>query len=185
MIELKISAKELTPGVKYAKPITEFTLGGDAYGDALREKVLFTAETLKKEVMQGAERQRLKKVKKLKKLLKVSLTVFGVGLKMSPAAMAATTATAPITNSITPAMVMSWGLNLALISVSVGVALSMTLLTLAGIYRMMRKRKEAEEWSVDVIKGLVQVLVAVPVVYLLFYLAQTVFKSLPILSGLF
>lgn len=181
---ITMSSRELNSAVSYKSPVQQFNLK-----EKVEDDVLFIASTLQKEVIKGTTGQQRKKIKQLKKLLKGLVVVMGAGIQATPKAFAAAPLTGATTtaaaNQITPAMVMSWGLNLALISVSVGVALSMTLLTLAGIYRMMRKRKEAEEWSVDVVKGLVQVLVAVPVVYLLFYLAQTVFKSLPILSGLF
>lgn len=181
---ITMSSRELNSDVSYKSPVQQFNLK-----EKVEDNVLFIASTLQKEVIKGTTGQQRKKIKQLKKLLKGFVVVIGAGIQATPKAFAAAPLTGATTtaaaNQITPALVMSWGLNLALISVSVGVALSMTLLTLAGIYRMMRKRKEAMEWSVDVIKGLVQVLVAVPVVYLLFYLAQTVFKSLPILSGLF
>lgn len=181
---ITMSSRELNSAVSYKSPVQQFNLK-----EKVEDNVLFIASTLQKEVIKGTTGQQRKKIKQLKKLLKGFVVVMGAGIQATPKAFAAAPLTGATTtaaaNQITPAMVMSWGLNLALISVSVGVALSMTLLTLAGIYRMMRKRKEAEEWTTDVIKGLVQVLVAVPVVYLLFYLAQTVFKSLPILSGLF
>ncbi|ATN94425.1 hypothetical protein BSP9_076 [Bacillus phage BSP9] len=181
---ITMSSRELNSAVSYKSPVQQFNLK-----EKVEDDVLFIASTLQKEVIKGTTGQQRKKIKQLKKLLKGFVVVMGAGIQATPKAFAAAPLTGATTsaaaNQITPAMVMSWGLNLALISVSVGVALSMTLLTLAGIYRMMRKRKEAEEWTTDVIKGLVQVLVAVPVVYLLFYLAQTVFKSLPILSGLF
>ncbi|AYJ75820.1 hypothetical protein BSP18_186 [Bacillus phage BSP18] len=181
---ITMSSRELNSAVSYKSPVQQFNLK-----ERVEDNVLFIASTLQKEVIKGTTGQQRKKIKQLKKLLKGFVVVMGAGIQATPKAFAAAPLTGATTsaaaNQITPAMVMSWGLNLALISVSVGVALSMTLLTLAGIYRMMRKRKEAQEWTTDVIKGLVQVLVAVPVVYLLFYLAQTVFKSLPILSGLF
>ncbi|QQO40502.1 hypothetical protein 000TH008_74 [Bacillus phage 000TH008] len=184
MINLTISPKELIPGVTYVNPTSTFVLGKKK--EEVEDRVLFMAETLKREVMCGEENQKIKKIKKLKKLLKVSLTVCGVGMQISPKVFAAgTTAVKAGGTAITPAVVMEFGLTLALITVSVGVALSMSLLALAGVYRMMRKREEATAWSTDIIKGLVQVLVSIPIVYLLFYLTQTVFKNLPVLSGLF
>ncbi|AYJ75274.1 hypothetical protein BSP36_187 [Bacillus phage BSP36] len=177
--KLTISARELSPTVTY-RPFTKVKVNNKS----MEEKALFLVKNLREEVMKGTESQRRKKIKQMKRLLKLSLSVLGVMVGATPKSFAVTTA-ATATNLVTPAIVMQWGLTVAMISVSVGVALSMSLLTLAGIYRMMRKRKEAEQWTTDIIRGLVQVLVAVPVVYLLFYLAQTVFKSLPILSGLF
>lgn len=177
--KLTISARELSPTVTY-RPFTKVNVNNKS----MEEQALFLVKNLREEVMKGTESQQRKKIKQMKRLLKLSLSVLGAMVGATPKSFAVTTA-ATTTNPVTPAIVMQWGLTVAMISVSVGVALSMTLLTLAGIYRMMRKRKEAEQWTTDIIRGLVQVLVAVPVVYLLFYLAQTVFKSLPILNGLF
>jgi hypothetical protein len=176
-MKINIKSKELVPGVTYSRPYMTVNT---------EDRVLFLADILQKEVIVGTVEQQLKRAKKLKKLLKGFVTVVGVGLKMTPKAFAATTpAITTGATAITPAVVMQWGLTLALISVSVGVALAMIMLSVAGIYRMFRKRDIATEWSTDVIKGLVQVLIAVPTVYLLFYLAQLVFKNLPVLNGLF
>lgn len=179
MTVLKIYSAKLDPAVNYNSPVQTFVLQETA-----EEQSLFIIETLKEEVTKGTLQQQLKKTKKLKKILKGFMTTVGVGMQIAPRAFAAGT-TAAASNPITPALVMKWGLTLALVSVSVGVALAMIMLTVAGMYRMFRKRDLATEWSTDVIKGLVQVLIAVPTVYLLFYLAQIVFKNLPILSSLF
>ncbi|WZK93438.1 hypothetical protein [Bacillus phage BvP] len=177
--KLTISARELSPTVTY-RPFTKVKVNNKS----MEEKALFLVKNLREEVMKGTESQQRKKIKQMKRLLKLSLSVLGVMVGATPKSFAVTAA-ATATNPVTPAIVMQWGLTVAMISVSVGVALSMSLLTLAGVYRMMRKRKEAEQWTTDIIRGLVQVLVSIPVVYLLFYLAQVVFKSLPILNGLF
>jgi hypothetical protein len=177
MLNLTISARELDPVVTY-NPFEKVMVN---HNDN-EKRVLFLAKNLQKEVMQGTERQQLKNIKKLKKLIRVSLSVLAAGFGMSPKALAATAAAA---DPVTPAVVMGWGLKVALISVSAGVAMSMTLLSAAGIYRMLRKREAAVEWTADIVRGLVQVLISVPVVYLLYYLAQILFKHLPTLSGLF
>jgi hypothetical protein len=174
MTKLRVSARELDPTIKYIPfEVSE-----------REEKVLFLSNTLVEEVISAPPKQQQRKVKQLKKILQGFLVIAGVSMLSAPAAMAAP-AGLETNITLTPDSVMQWGLTVALISVSVGVALSMTMLTIAGIYRMFRKRKEAAEWTEDVIKGLVQVLVAVPTTYLLFYLAQAVFKNLPMLSGLF
>lgn len=149
--------------------------------DSLEDKVLFMAETLKKEVLEG--NHQLKKIRQLKKIFRKFAVVLGVRVGMATKAFAATTATATAT-TITPAIILHWGIMLALITVSIGVAISMSMLAVAGIYRMFKRRDEATEWSVDIVKGLVQVLVAVPIVYVVFTIAQHMFKALPALSGL-
>jgi len=164
----------------------------------LENKMDFFINTLYTEVMSGTKQQQYKNVKRLKKLLKGFTLMLGTGVGTTTRTFAATVPTTsqttnplsiPITtggeNTITPVVVMQFGLKVALITIAVGVALSMSMLAIAGIYRMCRKKDIATEWSTDVIKGLVQVLISVPITYILFYLAQLLFKHLPVLNGLF
>ena len=157
--------------------------------DRVKNQVSFLAEGLRKEVMTGPTKQRERRVKTLKKLQKGFVSILGAVMLINPVTAFAQTIgdTYPAIQGgmeITPNIVMSWGLNIALMTVAIGVALSGALFAIAGIYRMFRKRREAEEWTTDIIKGLIQVLIAVPTVYALFHLAQIVFKSLPVLSNL-
>lgn len=172
------------------------------------KEVSFLAQSLYEEVIQGNKKQQKNKMKKLKKLHKGFTSILLVAIMHQPLTAFAQPQTnppntpiipatpgAPTTQatsfptltegaSITPDIVMGWGLNIALMTVAIGVAVASGLFVIAGVYRMFRKRKEAEEWSTDIIKGLVQVLVAVPLVYALFHLAQIVFGSIPVLNGL-
>jgi Na+-driven multidrug efflux pump len=68
-------------------------------------------------------------------------------------------------------------LKLLVISVGAAIILSMILLVGAGVMKMFRKKKEANEWTVDIIKGLIQILVAVPVVFLIYYVANNLFSG--------
>lgn len=152
------------------------------------DSITFLAEIFHKEVMdQDQLSGRNHKLKSLRRLQKGFTSILIAAMMVSPSsALAQTpgTLTTPTTEEITPNLVMEWGMQLSLITVAIGVAISGSLLAIAGIYRMLRKRKESEEWTTDIIKGLVQVLISIPVVYALYYLAQIVFKNLPILSGL-
>lgn len=158
------------------------------------EGVLFLARNLEEEVMNGSKKQQKKNIKELRRLLTrfaIIATTAGIGMATAQpltaeASSFVTTATnTPTTPEITPSTVMNWGLTIALIVVSIGVAMSISLLAIAGIYLMVtRRRKQVEEWNSDIIKGLVQVLVAIPLIYSLFHLAQTVFRNLPFLEGL-
>jgi len=113
------------------------------FGDSIEEKVLFLAQNIKKEVLEGSHK--LKKIRTLKKLYKKFAVAFGVKVGMASPAFAATVAVAPQT--ITPAVILHWGIMLALITVSIGVAISMSMLAIAGIYRMFKRRDEATEWT--------------------------------------
>lgn len=175
MMNVTLGSKTLDPQLSYIgfKPMI---LNAE-------EKVSFLADLLLKEVMEVSGGKQIKKIKKLKKIVKISISALATVATMAPKALAATGITA--TEAITPAIVMKWGLTLALISVSAGVALSMIMFTVAGIYRMFRKRKESTEWTTDIVKGLVQVLIAVPTVYVLYFLAQILFSHLTVLKALF
>lgn len=161
--------------------------------------VLFLAETLKEEVLQGSLIQKKKNAKQLKKLLIQFVTISlmtGVGMSFgiltaepltasANSFMTTTTANTPTTVEITPDSIMDWALKIALLIVAVGVGLSMSMFAIVGIYLMLtRKRRESIEWNADIIKGVVQVLVSIPLIYSLFQLSQLVFKNLPFLEGL-
>lgn len=157
------------------------------------DKTSFLAEALYKEVVnQDQLSGKNRKLKYLKKLHKGYMSMLVTLMMVSPASVFAEgnssyqnlISTSNNNEEITPNLVMEWGFSLALTTVAVGVALAGSLLALAGVYRMLRKKREAEEWTTDIIKGLVQVLIAIPVVYSLFYLAQMVFKRIPFLEGL-
>jgi len=179
MVKINMGAKSLSEGVTYIKPLTQLNVGRTEQ----EEKVLFTAENLLQEVMEADGNVRHRKIKSLKRIMKIALTTLGVTAQMAPRALAATAQTgiAPIT----PAMIMDYGLTLAFIVVSCGVAFAMIGLTLAGIARMFKRRDIATEWTTDIIKGLVQVLIAIPVVLVLFFIAQHLFQGLPKLGSLF
>jgi type IV secretory pathway VirB2 component (pilin) len=68
-------------------------------------------------------------------------------------------------------------LQILKISVGTAVLLSMILLVGAGIMRMFRKKKEATEWTTDIVKGLIQILVAVPIVFLIYFVVNLLFSN--------
>lgn len=155
----------------------------------ISEGVLFLARNLKEEVLNGTKKEQKKNVKQLRKLLAQFTMIAVVGLATTQPLIAEAngfmTTTSDITSTpeITPSTVMNWGLTIALIVVSVGVALSISLLAIAGIYLMItRKRQKTQEWTTDIIRGLVQVLISIPLVYGIFQLSQIVFRNLPFLE---
>lgn len=64
-----------------------------------------------------------------------------------------------------------------LIMVSVAVVLCIGMLIAAGVLRALRKRKEASEWTVDIVKGLTQVILAAPIVFLIYFIATILFSG--------
>jgi hypothetical protein len=68
-------------------------------------------------------------------------------------------------------------LQILKISVGTAVLLSMILLVGAGVMRMFRKKKEATEWTTDIVKGLIQILIAVPIVFLIYFVVNLLFSN--------
>lgn len=193
MIELTLSPRGLTQATN--SPIKKYFVdNGVKRQKPINNSIPFLAEKLREEVLNGPKSQVNQKIKQLKNLNKGFVLILGAPIVMSlltsknQTVYASTDEPSMLVGEegteITPDIVMDWGVQLSLITVAIGVAISGSLLAMAGVYRMFRKRKEAEEWTTDIIKGLVQVLIAVPTVYALFHLAQIVFKSLPVLSNL-
>lgn len=66
----------------------------------------------------------------------------------------------------------------------IGVAFAIICLMIAGGYRMVGQTDKARLWSVDIIKGLGQVLLAPVIIFLLVTITGLIFKNVPGL-GLF
>lgn len=124
--------------------------------------------------------------KKFQRVAKTFLMTTISFLALSSKSMAATLNPAtelPVSSVGIPAELMDFMMTSLLIVVGVGIFLSAILMVSAGIMRMLgkRRRKEAEDWSVDIIKGFTQVLLAVPTIFLIYYLVSMILKS----SGFF
>lgn len=177
-MKINIQAKSLTEGVRYVQPVREVSLYSETERDAV-----FIIETLQQELMEGSPTQQAKNVKKMKRVLRGFVTVLVASIQTAPKAFAAT---ADVANqTITPSLILKWGTSLALLGVSASISLAMIMLIVASFYKMMRKGDVANQWSSDIVKGLVQSLVAIPLVSLLFYISQMIFKNLPALGSFF
>ncbi|MCA1021619.1 hypothetical protein [Halobacillus litoralis] len=147
MTVLKISAKNLNPEVSY-NSFKDHTFNESFFGEKEKE-----------EVKRGGW------------VLPLSMAA---SILVIPNVAFAETQTPAIFD---PEKITSLGIQAATLCVGASVAISSILLSVAGVYRMLRKKKEAAEWTTDIIKGLVQSLVAIPTVYLLYYVATTLFKN--------
>lgn len=61
--------------------------------------------------------------------------------------------------------------------VAVAVVLCIGMLIAAGVLRALRKRKEASEWTVDIVKGLTQIILSAPLVFLIYFVATMLFSG--------
>lgn len=140
------------------------------------QNVNFHLPILLKEVKQTPK----KKLKKYKEAIAVFLTTAS-SLIMSPLKSMANTSI-PSTNlpkeaQGIPPELLELLLKLLVIIVGSSVILAAILLVMAGVMRMLRKRKEATDWTVDIVKGLIQILIAVPIVFLIYYVANLIFAD--------
>jgi Fe2+ transport system protein B len=75
-----------------------------------------------------------------------------------------------------PPEIMELLIGLLKVSVAVGVVLAAILLVGAGIGKMFRM-KDVNDWITDIIKGLVTVLCATPLIFIIYYLATKLFSG--------
>jgi hypothetical protein len=140
--------------------------------------VNFHIPTLIEEVKQLSKSEKKEYKKVLKAFLMTVSSFMILPLRSMAAPSVPVTATnLPQTAEGLPPELLALLLKLLVISVGAAIILSMILLVGAGVMKMFRKKKEANEWTVDIIKGLIQILVAVPVVFLIYYVANNLFSG--------
>jgi hypothetical protein len=123
-----------------------------------------------------------KKIKEYKRIIQTFLTTatsfMALPLKSMANTLPSTTAsTLPTHAEGIPPELLDLLLKLLVISVGSAVIFAAILLVAAGVKRMLGNRKESSEWTVDILKGLVQVMVAVPVVFMIYYVVSLLFKG--------
>ncbi|WP_226035638.1 hypothetical protein [Aquibacillus saliphilus] len=163
MTKLVISAKDLDQGLNY-KPFHPIQFNNK----------VFIQQNLKQEVRR----------KNIGKLNKVGILPLMLGTMLIPEMVLA----APVTDTnilFDPNKIMDYGLAIAVATVAIGAGASMVFLSLAGIMRMLRKKQFAKEWRSDIISGFIQVMIAIPVTFSIWYLGTILFGNLGHLEGLF
>jgi hypothetical protein len=141
--------------------------------------VNFHIPTLLKEVKQLPK----KKIKEYKEIAKTFLMTTSSFLMFPLSSMANTlpntvtvTSTLPKTAEGIPPELLNLLILLLTIAVGGAVFVAGIMLAVTGIAKMFRV-KGITQWTSDIIKGLVQALVAIPVVFLIYYLATLLFKN--------
>jgi uncharacterized membrane protein len=147
--------------------------------DVIRiEDLNFQLRTILKEVKKLPK----KTVKKYKRTIQTFMTTVTGFLALPLTSMAKTlpnmpASTLPVKAEGIPPEILELLLKLLVISVGSAVIFGAILLVAAGVKRMLGNKKESNEWTVDIIKGLVQVMVAVPVVFLIYYIVSLLFSG--------
>jgi hypothetical protein len=168
-IKLNISARNFQEHVNYQNKVISKELGGEL------NKANFMVQNIE-EVIHQASKEEKKEIKKTLKAIRIAGVSMLVILLQNQTSFAETIGTEA--EIITPDQVTAFMFKLALIALSATVGLASIMLMVAGSYRMFRKRKEAKIWTTDILKGFTQALVAIPVIYLIFYLAFILFGDL-------
>lgn len=135
-----------------------------------KDKVTFFLQNFEKEVINLPKT----KQKKWKKTLFVAYqTCLSLIIFVKPAAATSHT----LDTKLIPTDLLDIILQLEIIAVVLGVALANITFVGAGIYRILRKEKISREWSVDIIKGLVQILIAPVFITTIIYIISFLFET--------
>lgn len=70
-------------------------------------------------------------------------------------------------------------------AIGISTFLAAILMVVAGILLMLKKRKESSDWTSDIIKGYVQILIGVPTIFLLGYVARLLLGDIEVFLNLF
>ena len=162
-LKLNISTKNLNSHVQYHKPHKTYTLNDTTYPKL--QDMDFLIETIEKGVIKGKERKKLKKILKLTYLTGVAFLI------MTNPTFAATT---PTGMEITPTSIHTLAKYLISITTVIGVGMSMLAYQMAGGLRLFRKNKVANEWSIDIKKGFMQIVLS-PFVFSLLWVMLQIF----------
>lgn len=173
MVKVNLSVKKQDYLVKY-NPFQPISVSDSTIGI---NNVNFHMQTLIEEVNQLPKKER----SKIKQQILTFQATVATFLLLPLKSMANTSTSVPVTslpNSAEgiPPEIMDLLIGLLKISVAVGVVLAAILLVSAGIGKMFRM-KEASKWTQDIIRGLVQILLSVPVVFIIYYVASLIFKG--------
>lgn len=156
---LNLSAKSLNPHVHYNNPSKNF---------AINENHDFLIQALEKEVNLLSSQETLK-IRNILRTIQITL--------VSSLGVVTPTMAAEMDGFLPKAEILEIFAYLTGITAIAGVGTSIVLLQAAGVYRMFRKKKEAVEWSNDILKGLAQVTIAPILVGTIVLLAHFLFSS--------
>ena len=149
------------------------------------ESANFHIQTLEEEVKR-LPRKQLKKYQKIALSFVATLGTFMVFASKSMAATSPFPVSGQPTMGTTLPNVASTGIppelmeimtSVLVLMVAVSVVLCIGMLVAAGVLRALRKKKEATDWTVDIIKGLTQVILSAPIVFLIYYVSVKMFAG--------
>jgi hypothetical protein len=138
-------------------------------------------QTMVKEVKLLKPKQKKKYQKIAKSLIAGTLSFISLSSK-SMAAPSTSSAINPMAIGGIPQEILEPLITLLATALGLSVALAMVLMISAGILRMLRQKEKAISWTTDIIKGLIQVLIAIPVVFLLYFIVTSLLGDFTIFT---
>lgn len=145
---LTITAKELNPSIRYINPIQKTII-------KKVEDVKQDANFLDQKIIKGVKSLSHFEKRRILKILKTTYLTLTSTLGLAIPVLAQSSA------SVMNSEILEIMKYLEAIAAIGGVGLAIILLQAAGVYRMFPKKKtEATEWTVDILKGLLQLVVA-------------------------
>lgn len=149
----------------------------------VNKAVNFPIEINVEEVMKLSKKEK-KKYKRIAKSFLMTILAFPT---LTSKSMAATFITTPSQNTmglLIPPDFLTTCMTIIATFIALAVVAAIVFFILAGVMRMLKQKKFAIDWTSDIIHGFAQILVAVPIILLLFFLTVLVLKNLPMFSGI-
>jgi hypothetical protein len=182
-ITVNLSAKKLEPNVKY----NYFKSMNTKDEKLLINNQVFQLQNIQEEVKHLSKQQRKKYIKIAKATLLTSASILMLvnpllASAQVPTAVMATASlvtTSTAANMIMPSDIIKIGVYLIGLLMALSTITAIILYQTSGVYRMLRKSKEATEWQLDIKKGFSQVILAPVIIILIAMLGFLLFGNLP------
>lgn len=158
--------------IKFHQNQSEFQNVEKEFNEQLK-KVPFHVKNLKREVINSKKKKRYQWLELAKKSIPM---LSGILMYASPAAAQTVSKTAEAV--LMPAEMIQILLAILMSCIIIAIGIALVGSVLAGVCRMFRKHKFAQEWSNDIIRGLIQVLLMPLAIFCIILLFHSLFGNL-------
>jgi hypothetical protein len=141
----------------------------------------FPIKIWEEEVNLLSQKERKANLKLVKSFIASTISFLSLSSKSMAAPSVANTVN-PMSIGGIPPEIMTPLVQLLGTALGLSVALAMILMMSAGAMRMFRQKEKAISWTNDIIRGLIQILVSIPVVFLLYLAVTTILGNFSIFS---
>lgn len=158
--------------IKFHQNQSEYQNVEKEFNEQLK-KVPFHVKNLKREVINSKKKKRYQWLELAKKSIPM---LSGILMYASPAAAQTVSKTAEVV--LMPAEMIQILLAILMSCIIIAIGIALVGSVLAGVCRMFRKHKFAQEWSNDIIRGLIQVLLMPLAIFCIILLFHSLFGNL-------